>query len=99
VITCKKLALLFLTSELLEMPVFSLEKPDQRFVNILGSKRHDSSFVCKYSAYLIVLEIKANTFTYMISKCTAGVVSPSIEINEKELLLSSLRYPPSLLKL
>jgi hypothetical protein len=71
------------TSKLLAMTVFSLETPYQRFVNLLGSKRHDSSFVCMYLAYLIVLEIKSNTVRSIASNCFACVVSPSIESNGK----------------
>jgi hypothetical protein len=35
-VTCKKLPPLIVTSELLAMTVFSLEMPQQRFVNLLG---------------------------------------------------------------
>jgi hypothetical protein len=50
----KKMAPLIVTSELLAMTVLSLETPHQRFVNLLGSKRHDSSFFGVYLSYLIV---------------------------------------------
>jgi hypothetical protein len=36
-----------------------------------------------YLAYLIILEIKADTVTSAISNCFAGIISPSIETNGK----------------
>jgi hypothetical protein len=74
---CRKVFLgILIIYLLLAMTVFSLEAG---FVNLLGSKKHDSSFVCVYLAYLIVLEIKTNTITSITGNCFADIVSPSVE--------------------
>lgn len=64
------------TSELLVVRFFSLGKPHQRFLNLLGSKKHILSLVCVHLACLIALEMRTNTITSINSNCFAFDVSP-----------------------